>query len=1367
MRSTAEPMARRLHMALIVAARRLVPLVLLMLWAPQALAQVTQTRETEYEYDPASGQVTLERVDPGGSHCVETRYEIDATYGHRKSVEVKPCDHISNSSSAYFAPRKTINEFAAGTNHPANAYVTRTRSGNSSISFSTTWTATNQFTESRATFDANWGLPASATEVAPQDSKFSSTTSTVYDAFGRALRQTSPSKKDSTGTVLAEVSETVSRHYCLGSKAPSPKPAACLSLTESLLGTLSGVQYPSKRLAYGTDAPASTVNIPLRVESAYYIETVPIQGITGSNAIGATSRVHYDRLHREVAKETQVYGGGWSRTLTAYDALGQVAASWGAHFTTANATALTQVRQSTSARDVLHRPVETQHPFRASASSSVETLTARVQYEGLTTTQIIPVASLLGVSTVDRTRKTVKNGAGQVAMTVDPLGATVTMAYDPFGNLVQATDALGNNTTVSYTAVTGRFKTGMSDPDKGSWIYTYDALGQLKSQTDARGKVTQLTYDVLGRMTAKSTPDLAITWSHGTYATAGGAGVVAGAACAGGLPRQCETRSGAGAEVYAGAHHVYDTLGRGFETRQLVDRTYTSSVTFDDAGRVDVKTYPTGFGVKHLYTASGSSAPGVLRTIHDKNNAARKFWTLDGVSQPFDANGKLLRAMLGNDAALNNFYDPSSGKALTLAADIGGGTRNLFHHEYTYDRAGNLEKRDDKLTAVVESFAYDALDRLLNYEVDRGSQEKVHQVAVRYNAIGNILSKTDVGNYNYSTTDANGGPHAVTSAGGTNYTYDANGNVLSSTGLHQRTHTWTDFNRPKSLSYGSRKVEFWYDDQFKRVKEVVTVAGGTGRVVIQLHPDAAGGLAYEREETWSGTPGSSTMTRNENRHYIAVPGAMALVKTYNANTVNATLVGTVTSNAADLVYWHYDLLGSVVAVSNSAGVLERSAFDAWGRRLRDSGLPDAPFAGPQHGDRGFTGHEHLDELGLIHMNGRVYDPTLGRFFSADPFVQSPGDLQSYNAYSYVLNNPLRYTDPSGQIWWHVAAFVAGLVMAHEGNEYWGMVGRIMMMWALSSPEGLVETGLGVAAENATSCLAPNMFSSGMVGNAMASAAIATAASPGASGDDIVSSALFAAAFNGVGGFKHFEQRLIGHMVLGCAQAAMSGGKCGPGAMAAAVAKGVSEKMPGNFNELQRGVITAIAGGTASVIGGGKFANGAANAAFGYLFNCLAHGCSMKSEGYEPTFYREDGILCNGPSDPACRFPGANAPAGNWKLGYSQDDKISVRVGGFAVDYSLLTNEPTFGGLQAGGVGYKYAQQHSFGWTSGEVAPMAKFSLATGLLTGVEVSLGIGFNGIKVSASGIFGTVGRVTGPFPRQEVQYGNTTGIAIGLGRQ
>jgi len=64
-------------------------------------------------------------------------------------------------------------------------------------------------------------------------------------------------------------------------------------------------------------------------------------------------------------------------------------------------------------------------------------------------------------------------------------------------------------------------------------------------------------------------------------------------------------------------------------------------------------------------------------------------------------------------------------------------------------------------------------------------------------------------------------------------------------------------------------------------------------------------------------------------------------------------------------------------------------------------------------NRGFTGHEHIEEVGLIHMNGRVYEQELGRFLSADPFVQSPFMTNSFNRYSYVMNNPLKYTDPTG------------------------------------------------------------------------------------------------------------------------------------------------------------------------------------------------------------------------------------------------------------------------------------------------------------------------------------------------------------------
>lgn len=98
------------------------------------------------------------------------------------------------------------------------------------------------------------------------------------------------------------------------------------------------------------------------------------------------------------------------------------------------------------------------------------------------------------------------------------------------------------------------------------------------------------------------------------------------------------------------------------------------------------------------------------------------------------------------------------------------------------------------------------------------------------------------------------------------------------------------------------------------------------------------------------------------------------------------------------------------------------AFDAFGKR-RGLNWTGGPSAASFLSARGFTGHEHLDHLGLIHMNGRVYDPTLGRFISADPFVQAPGNTQSYNRYSYVMNNPLSLTDPTGFFWKKLKKFV--------------------------------------------------------------------------------------------------------------------------------------------------------------------------------------------------------------------------------------------------------------------------------------------------------------------------------------------------------
>lgn len=117
------------------------------------------------------------------------------------------------------------------------------------------------------------------------------------------------------------------------------------------------------------------------------------------------------------------------------------------------------------------------------------------------------------------------------------------------------------------------------------------------------------------------------------------------------------------------------------------------------------------------------------------------------------------------------------------------------------------------------------------------------------------------------------------------------------------------------------------------------------------------------------------------------------------------------------LYLHRDYQGTILAISNSIGqVVEKRLFDAWGNIIKVQDGAGMTLNGPTVLDRGYTGHEHLQSVDLIHMNGRLYDPKLHRFLQPDNFVQEPFNTQNYNRYGYVLNNPLRFTDPSGESW---------------------------------------------------------------------------------------------------------------------------------------------------------------------------------------------------------------------------------------------------------------------------------------------------------------------------------------------------------------
>lgn len=180
------------------------------------------------------------------------------------------------------------------------------------------------------------------------------------------------------------------------------------------------------------------------------------------------------------------------------------------------------------------------------------------------------------------------------------------------------------------------------------------------------------------------------------------------------------------------------------------------------------------------------------------------------------------------------------------------------------------------------------------------------------------------------------------------------------------------------------------------------------------------------------------------RRYYSADGSMEIDYDSNTNEVIfTTYIGGDAYSAPIIVrndgsdeshchyyYLHRDYLGSILAVSNEFGqVEEQRLFGAWGNILKVKDYNGNISDELRFFDRGYTGHEHLESVGLIHMNGRLYDPVVRRFLQPDNFVQDPYNTQNYNRYSYVLNNPLKYTDINGEEYGLGTAVLIGAIIA--------------------------------------------------------------------------------------------------------------------------------------------------------------------------------------------------------------------------------------------------------------------------------------------------------------------------------------------------
>jgi len=1114
------------------------PFVLMLLAAAGSVQAATATRTSAFEYDATSGLLIKEVIEPGNSNlCLVTTYTYDS-YGNKTGATTRNC----NGS----AIPGTSAEAAA----PSGDAVITSRTSTTTFAAGSTVINGTTYNYTAGQFPTTSANALSHSETKEFDPRFGGVTKLTgpnglvttwsYDSFGRKTLET---RSDGTKTQIDYL-------YCSGVNGGS---ASCPT------------------------------------NGKYLVQTTPKD--TAGSQSGPISKVYYDSLNREIRSETQGFAAtGTAPTIykdTQYDSLGRVSQVSKPYYSTDTAV------WTTYTYDVLGRALTQDQP--ATSSGTVRTATA---YNGLTVTVTVSNA---GAGTnlptgATQTKTTTKNSQGQTVTVTDVQSNTLSFVYDPFGNLVETT-AAGTVTSMSYD-LRGR-KTGMVDPNMGTWSYAYNALGELVKQTDAKSQVATMVYDVLGRMTQRNEADLISKWFYDAYPTGAAewdAGMLTGVTgdCSKGIGKLCYSSSDNGyRKLLAYETGTSNVAARPLTSNTRIDSTYYPVTSAYDAttGRLDTITYPTGVVAKHLYTSLGY--------LHKVTNnlgggSAVTYWEAITVS----ATGRILSEKQGNNVITNRTYDALD-RVSTIQAGLSGTPTAVQNLAYTYDTIGNVTQRVDNAAtggATTENFVYDILNRITQVS---GTGTGITTKTVTYAANGNIATKSDVGTYTY------GGPrpHAVTQISGgawgtITFSFDANGNLtqcVESGGT--RTETYTSFNMLSltSKSGGSTNtLQFIYGAEHQRVKEIRTV-GSTVTTTHYVNPDNQGGLLYEKVVT-----GATT----QHKHYI--------------NGGSGVIAVHITGTATSTEYWHKDALGSVAVITDASGaVTTRRQYDPWGKVTGSTA----------DGYRGYTGHEHFDSLGIIHMNGRTYIPGMGRFMSADPFIQNADSLQDYNRYSYVNNNPLTYTDPSGYlklgkifkfaaiaaISWGIGSAISGALM----DGAWASAAAANGGWSVMSAETFF-------AAKATA---------GIVGGAVGGFTGGFLAS-GGDFEAGLKGALSGGLFGWAGSVSPLDpgsfERIAAHAGAGCISGAVNGGGCGRGAASAVAGK--------IFTNLSDNPIAAVvAGGTASVIGGGKFGNGAVTAAFGYLFNQAFSGnrnrscffsCLSTIEGLSRDALTPDGSLEN-------------------------------------------------------------------------------------------------------------------------------------------
>ncbi|WP_052188211.1 FG-GAP-like repeat-containing protein [Cellulophaga sp. Hel_I_12] len=776
----------------------------------------------------------------------------------------------------------------------------------------------------------------------------------LYDSFGNMTRKTVTPNGETSRIVNYEY-DTSGRYL---TKTTDVEGLITLFEYNTTTGTLKKETNPYglitnylydgwNRLITVTDYLGKNANTTY-VESGYSY-TVTVSADDGASAIKV-----YDPLRRLTTEKSKDVLGQWISKSYQYDKFDRVWKESEPYIGSPTQWNITEF-------DVYNRPTKL-----TSYTGKITNIT----YSNLSTT----------VNDGTKTVTTVKNATGQISQVTDP-GGTINYTY--YGNGAMKTANYDGVILTTEQDGWGR-KTKTTDPAAGTYTYTYNGFDEILTETTPKGTTTY-TYSAVGKLTQKSiVGDLTNMTINYVYDATSKL-----------LTGMTLVTTDGNNSSYAYTYDNFKRLLTTTETNPYAQ--FTKTLTYDTFGKVATEKSDSKLLVNNKVsskTIKNNYQFGGLKSITD-NSTLEVLWNVTALN----GRGQVTSSTMGTNLRKNYTYD-TNGYLTQFKSEknINATPVALMTLGFNFDaQKGLLNSRTNSLFSWNETFTYDNLDRLVNFNDNNGAKNHT------YDTQGRITANSNLGTYSYT-----GKSYQLA-----NLTLNAPGQALYASTTRQDI-TYTAFKSPVEINEaGKEKINFQYN------------------------------AALGRANMFYGDTNNDKLLRPLRKHYSA-DGSMEI--TYEKNNGKTTFVTYIGGDAyASPVIWrsehsstiseqylylHRDYLGSILGITDKDGNFkEKRHFDAWGNLVKLTDGNNMALTKFAIFDRGYTGHEHLQGVGLVHMNGRLYDPVIHRFLMPDNYVQDPYNTQNYNRYSYVMNNPLSYTDPSGEFFLEAIAVwkIIGLI----------------------------------------------------------------------------------------------------------------------------------------------------------------------------------------------------------------------------------------------------------------------------------------------------------------------------------------------------